>query len=208
MRKSDILNIPNLLSVLRVLMIPAFVVLFFSGGSNLYWASVVLIASGLTDMLDGVIARNFNMITPLGQMLDPFADKLTQATVGVCMMIAYIDQPAIVALFICFFLKELAKGIGGLILLLKKKRPIPAQWYGKVATTAFYISIILVVFSKAFFEVDQLWLIWTLVGVTGLLMLNEFVRYAKVFVQIMKGTYGYDENDKNAVVAEQQTASV
>ena len=66
MKKSDILNIPNLLSLLRILMIPAFVILFFRGGNNLYWAAGVLIASGLTDMLDGVIARHFHMITPLG----------------------------------------------------------------------------------------------------------------------------------------------
>ncbi len=173
-------------------MIPLFVVLFFQGGNSLYWAAGVLIASGLTDMLDGIIARHFNMITPLGQMLDPFADKLTQGTVGVCMMIAYVEQPAIVALFVCFFLKEFAMGLGGLILLLKKKRPIPAQWYGKVATCAFYISIIIVVFSKAIFEYDKLWVIWAFVGVTGLLMGNAFVRYTKVFVQIMKGTYIYD----------------
>lgn len=192
MKKSDILNIPNLLSLLRILMIPAFVILFFRGGNNLYWAAGVLIASGLTDMLDGVIARHFRMITPLGQMLDPFADKLTQGTIGVCMMISYIHQPEIVALFVCFFLKEFAMGLGGLILLLKKKRPVPAQWYGKVATFAFYISIIIVVFSKAIFEYDKLWIIWVFVGLTAVLMVYAFVRYAGIFIQIMKGTYVYD----------------
>ncbi|MGI6261816.1 MAG: CDP-alcohol phosphatidyltransferase family protein [Acutalibacteraceae bacterium] len=192
MKKSDILNIPNLLSLLRILMIPAFVILFFRGGNNLYWAAGVLIASGLTDMLDGVIARHFHMITPLGQMLDPFADKLTQGTIGVCMMISYIHQPEIVALFVCFFLKEFAMGLGGLILLLKKKRPVPAQWYGKVATFAFYISIIIVVFSKAIFEYDKLWIIWVFVGLTAVLMVYAFVRYAGIFIQIMKGTYVYD----------------
>ena len=192
MKKSDILNIPNLLSLLRILMIPAFVILFFRGGNNLYWAAGVLIASGLTDMLDGVIARHFRMITPLGQMLDPFADKLTQGTIGVCMMISYIHQPEIVALCVCFFLKEFAMGLGGLILLLKKKRPVPAQWYGKVATFAFYISIIIVVFSKAIFEYDKLWIIWVFVGLTAVLMVYAFVRYAGIFIQIMKGTYVYD----------------
>ena len=192
MKKSDILNIPNLLSLLRILMIPAFVILFFRGGNNLYWAAGVLIASGLTDMLDGVIARHFHMITPLGQMLDPFADKLTQGTISVCMMISYIHQPEIVALFVCFFLKEFAMGLGGLILLLKKKRPVPAQWYGKVATFAFYISIIIVVFSKAIFEYDKLWIIWVFVGLTAVLMVYAFVRYAGIFIQIMKGTYVYD----------------
>ena len=62
MKKSDVINIPNFLSLLRILMIPAFVVLFFRGGKDLYWAAGVLMASGLTDMLDGVIARHFNMI--------------------------------------------------------------------------------------------------------------------------------------------------
>ena len=192
MKKSDVLNIPNLLSLLRILMIPAFVILFFRGDTHLYWAAGVLIASGLTDMLDGVIARRFHMITPLGQMLDPFADKLTQGTIGVCMMISYIHQPEIVALFVCFFLKEFAMGLGGLILLLKKKRPVPAQWYGKVATFAFYISILIVVFSKAIFEYDKLWVIWVFVGLTAILMVYAFIRYAGIFIQIMKGTYVYD----------------
>ncbi|MDD6175540.1 MAG: CDP-alcohol phosphatidyltransferase family protein [Firmicutes bacterium] len=203
MKKSDVLNIPNLLSLLRILMIPAFVILFFKGGHYLYWAAGVLIASGLTDMLDGVIARHFHMITPLGQMLDPVADKLTQGTIGVCMMIAYIKQPAIVALFVCFFLKEFAMGLGGLILLLKKKRPVPAQWYGKAATFAFYISIIIVVFSKAIFEYDKLWIVWVFVGLTAVLMLYAFVRYAGIFVQIMKGTYVY-----NTAAAQGNTADV
>lgn len=193
MKKTDIVNIPNLLSLLRILMIPAFVMLFFRGGDDLYAAAGVLIASGLTDMLDGVIARRFHMITPLGQMLDPLADKLTQATVGVCMMINYIHQVEIVALFICFFLKEIAMGLGGLILLLKKKRPIPAQWYGKVATFAFYISVIVLVLAKAIFEYDKLWIVWLFVGITALLMINAFVRYVGVFMRIMQGTYVYED---------------
>ncbi len=82
-------------------------------------------------------------------------------------------------------------GLGGLILLLKKKRPVPAQWYGKVATFAFYISIIIVVFSKAIFEYDKLWIIWVFVGLTAVLMVYAFVRYAGIFIQIMKGTYVY-----------------
>ena len=83
-------------------------------------------------------------------------------------------------------------GLGVLILLLKKKRPVPAQWYGKVATFAFYISILIVVFSKAIFEYDKLWFIWVFVGLTAILMVYAFIRYAGIFIQIMKGTYVYD----------------
>lgn len=205
MKKSDVLNIPNLLSLLRILMIPVFVTLFFRGGDYLYWAAGVLIASGLTDMLDGVIARHFHMITPLGQILDPVADKLTQGTIGVCMMIAYIRQPEIVALFVCFFLKEFAMGLGGVILLLKKKRPAPAQWYGKVATFSFYISIIIVVVTKAIFEYDKLWIVWVCVGLTAVMMIYAFVRYAGIFLRILRGTY---VPDAAAPAKTQSTADV
>ena len=194
MKKVDILNIPNLLSLLRIAMIPAFVVLFFRGGHYLYGAVGVLVASGLTDMLDGVIARRCNLITPLGQVLDPIADKLTQGAIGVCMMISYSEYPYIVALFVVFFLKELMMGLGGLILFLKKKRPIPAQWYGKIATVGFYISITFVVLFKAIFEYDKMWIVWIFVGITAVLMINAFVRYAVVFYQICKGTYRYSDD--------------
>ncbi len=203
MNKSTIWNIPNLLSIIRLLLIPPFVILFFQGGDALYGACAILVLSGLSDMLDGVIARKFHQVTALGQVLDPIADKLTQGAVAVCMIIAYASYPAIVALFALFFLKEFLMGIGGLVLFLQKKRPTPAKWYGKAATAAFYLSVVVIIFLKAVLKQEPVWLTWALVVATAVLMLNAFVRYLIVFFQIKNGVYDYGrDNPANSVPAE------
>ena len=96
-----IFTIPNLLSLIRILLIPVFVTLFFQ--DETVWAAVILIVSGLTDTLDGYIARHFHMITNLGKVLDPIADKLTQAVVAFCLCVRI---PAVIPLFILLVLKE------------------------------------------------------------------------------------------------------
>lgn len=79
-------NIPNLLSLLRILLVPVFVILYLLSSDErmdlMYWSFGVLILSGVTDSLDGIIARKCNQITDLGKLLDPVADKLTQVAVG------------------------------------------------------------------------------------------------------------------------------
>ena len=76
-------NIPNLLTTLRILLVPCFVYVYWTvPADGFYWPIVLLALSGLTDVADGMIARKFNMITPLGRFLDPVADKLTIAAVA------------------------------------------------------------------------------------------------------------------------------
>ena len=77
----DILTIPNILSFLRILLITPFMILFLNG--NYVWASLMIIISGLTDCVDGFIARKFNQVSEFGKILDPVADKLTLLAVGV-----------------------------------------------------------------------------------------------------------------------------
>ena len=79
------ITIPNLLSVLRILLILPFVYFFMTG--NVLLAGLMLALSGLSDLFDGMIARKFNQVTDLGKMLDPVADKLTQGTVAICLAI-------------------------------------------------------------------------------------------------------------------------
>ena len=80
-------TIPNLLSLIRILLIPVFGVLFYQG--EIAWAVVVLVLSGLTDFFDGKIARRFNQISALGKILDPIADKLTQITIAVVIFLEF-----------------------------------------------------------------------------------------------------------------------
>ena len=87
-RKDQVLTIPNLLSVIRLALIPLIVWLYI--GKQEYSAAVaVILISGATDIIDGFIARKFNMVSDLGKILDPVADKLTQATVILCLTVKY-----------------------------------------------------------------------------------------------------------------------
>ena len=97
MKKKDFVSIPNILSYIRILLIPVFAYCYLTANTDgdYYFAAVILLFSGLTDMADGMIARKFGMITYLGKILDPLADKLTQATVAVCLAIRVKWKPGL-----------------------------------------------------------------------------------------------------------------
>ena len=137
------LSIPNVLSVFRLILIPVFILTFFSTlRSRMILAALILILSGLTDILDGMIARNFNLITELGKILDPVADKLTQATVCVCL---FLDGIFPLWLLLLFIAKEGLMLAGGATMLKKDKKVSSSKWYGKLATVVFYIVMISVI---------------------------------------------------------------
>ena len=145
---SGCLTVPNLLSLIRILLIPVFGVLFYQG--HIGWAVIVLVISGLTDFFDGKIARRFNQISELGKMLDPVADKLTQITIAIVIFLEFnkSTNPTMqwfkwVLLF--FLFKELLMVIIGAIMLACGLRPVAAEIYGKVATFVFYAVMVLVI---------------------------------------------------------------
>lgn len=179
-----ILTVPNALSVLRILIVPVFAVLYLRG--HVAGAAAALVASGVTDMLDGLIARRFNQITELGKMLDPFADKLTQGMVALCIAIRF---PAIRPLLLLFILKELLMLGCALVLLKKHKRPCAAKWYGKVATVMFYISISAIVAMDGLgimkpdaFNIAAL----AMLGLTAVMMAYAAVKYFQIFLSILR----------------------
>ena len=142
------LTIPNLLCVIRIILVPVFAVLFLQG--HKVAAIIVLIVSGLTDFFDGKIARRFNQVSELGKILDPVADKITQLTLAVMLLILFrqSDSPVIRAfgwVFVVFLAKEAVMVVGGLLMLLFGLKPGAAEMPGKVATMVFYISMILIV---------------------------------------------------------------
>ena len=141
-------TIPNLLSVIRILLIPVFAYLFYNDEKIM--AVVVLAISGLTDTFDGQIARRFNQISALGKVLDPVADKLTQITIAVMLFIDFktATNPIINALgwvFLVFLIKEAVMIVGGLIMLLLNIRPGAAEFWGKAATLVFYIGMVIII---------------------------------------------------------------
>lgn len=178
------LTVPNALSVLRILIIPFFAWFFMR--DQLAAAVVLLVLSGLSDCVDGFIARRLNQVTELGKMLDPLADKLTQGVVALCLAMKF---PVIGPVLLVFILKELVMLCCAIGLLKKKKRPCAARWYGKVATVMFYVSVALIVVMDGFLHVEGLAfqvISYVLLILTAAMMIYSAVRYFQIFLKILR----------------------
>ena len=142
--KKEVFSIPNILSFVRILLIPVFMAFYLTAEIPLdyYIAAAVILISGLTDMADGLIARKFHMITELGKALDPIADKLTQAAIVFTLIFRF---PAMVFLFILLAVKEIFMGVNGLILLKKGKKLDGAMWFGKVCTALLFVVMFVLI---------------------------------------------------------------
>lgn len=142
--KKEILTIPNLLSLFRLVLIPVYVVIYLNAQDNTdyYLAAGILAVSCLTDLIDGKIARHFNMISTLGKILDPLADKATQFTLIICLAMRY---PVLLYLIALFVIKEGFQLIAGCVNLRKGKMLKGALISGKICTTVLFISLIIMV---------------------------------------------------------------
>lgn len=149
--KKEILTIPNLLSLFRLLLIPVYIILYLKAvKTNLaidyIIAASVLAVSCLTDAMDGQIARKFNMITRVGKILDPIADKLTQVALVVCLAIRY---PILWTLACLLVAKEGFQLVGLLLLMRRGKMVNGALMIGKICTTILFTSfVVLVLFPQ------------------------------------------------------------
>lgn len=185
MEMKKIFNIPNILSMLRIVLIPIFVVLYSKADAQntqyYFYASLALILSGVSDLLDGVIARKFNQITYLGKILDPLADKLTQVVVVICVAIK-LDSWVLTAALMVFVIKEILMLVGGLIILRKRITLQSSKWYGKVATAVFYV----VMAAIAMFDWISTEMAFLMILVAALFMMFAFSQYIMDFVNIMK----------------------
>lgn len=132
-------TIPNLLSLFRLLLIPV-IAWLYCGKKNYIFASILVILSGITDIADGYIARKFNMVSDIGKALDPIADKLTQATVLICLGLRY--RP-LWLLVLTMAIKEAVSGLMTLMAIQKTKEIIGADWHGKATTCLLYFTMLL-----------------------------------------------------------------
>ncbi|MBN1777270.1 MAG: CDP-alcohol phosphatidyltransferase family protein [Clostridiales bacterium] len=138
------LNVPNTLTMLRMLMIPVYIALFLNG--HKYWALFTFLLAGATDVADGMIARKFDLITDFGKLMDPLADKLMGLTALLSMTIGTERIPAVVpwAVVIVILGKEALMMLGGLAMLGRHivvySKPIgkAAQFLLTVGLTAAY----------------------------------------------------------------------
>ena len=140
--ENKILTIPNLLSLFRLILIPVIIWLYWFR-KDYFPAGVLLIISGLTDLADGYIARHFNAVSNVGKILDPIADKLTQAAMLFCLVTRF---PLMAAPFGFLVIKEVFIGTTGLLMIRKTGKVVGADFPGKVATTLLYAMMILHIF--------------------------------------------------------------
>lgn len=136
--EGKILTIPNLLSCLRLALIPCFVWTYLVAGEPRATV-LLLLLSGLTDIADGFIARRFHMISNLGKVLDPLADKLTQASMLVCLTSRF---PLMMLPFGLMVVKEMVSVGTGLAAIDRTGEVHSAGWHGKLATVLLYAMLI------------------------------------------------------------------
>lgn len=140
--EKKIITIPNVLSFFRLCLIPV-IVWFYSIEHNYIRAGYILILSGVTDMADGFIARHFHMISNLGKILDPIADKLTQGVMLMCLVLRF---PLMIVPFILLIGKEIYMSVSGILVIQRTGVVCGAEWHGKAATCFLYGMMILHVF--------------------------------------------------------------
>ncbi len=140
------MNIPNILTVLRIILVPIYLWVFYTfRKNNIIYSVLILVLAGITDILDGYIARKYDIITKLGTILDPIADKL----IIFAILISFTSKNMI-PLWILFVIgiKEIVMILGGgYLYCFKNKKIIPANKFGKIATASFYIAIFFVAFN-------------------------------------------------------------
>ncbi len=142
--RKELFSIPNLLSLFRLVLIPVYAYIYLTATQSYQYllAGSIMALSCLTDMIDGKIARKFNMITTVGKILDPLADKVTQFTLTLCLSMKY---PVLMPVLALFVVKELFQLVAG-VFFLRKGRMLPgALMAGKVCTTVLFISLIALV---------------------------------------------------------------
>lgn len=173
------MNIPNLLSLLRLCLVPVFALTFFGPSPNAHtWAALIYALAFATDIADGYIARKFNMITKLGRILDPLADKLMTFTVIICVALDGVIPMWAIAVFFC---KEALMGLGGLAMYRKVKDVTPANWWGKTSTGVFFV----VLAALVLFPIPRPWST-AMISFALCLTIAALIRYAWDFQKLMK----------------------
>lgn len=176
--KKEIFSIPNLMGYFRIFMIPVFCYLYI-GKQRYLAASAVVLLSSLTDLFDGKIARKFNMVTELGKLLDPVADKLTHGALALCLAVRY---PLMWALILLLIVKEGYMAVMGAVLLKKGKKLNGAMWFGKVCTAVLFAGLLVL------FLFPHLPLFWvnSLILVMMAVMTFTLLNYIPVFRQMRR----------------------
>ena len=182
--RREVFSIPNILGYFRILLIPFFTYTFINARSvsDYYTPAVIVGVSSITDMFDGLIARKFNMVTELGKLVDPLADKLTQGALILCFIVKYHYMRYLLALYV---LKEGFMLVAGIIVLKHNGHKLNgAKWYGKVSTALVYIVMFIMFLRPIFFPHMSEATINYLILLCGFAMAATLVLYVPVFVKL------------------------
>ena len=193
--RNDVFTIPNIMTFMRIILIPVFMFFFLTskGKPDRLWIALgILVLSGISDVLDGFIARKFNMVSDLGIALDPIADKLTQFAVMLCLVFRF---PNMLVPLLLIVVKEVVTGIFALLIIRKTGLIKGARWYGKVTTVLLYIMMglhliwpILHRFWPGTFASEQLPQTISVVSISlcVVMMLFSFAMYVRRYVLMLR----------------------
>ncbi len=177
---NKILTPPNIITFIRLLLVPVFAILYFALPDARWIAFICFGVACLSDVIDGYIARKYDMTSKIGTVLDPLADKLMYITVGFCLV---INGTIWLAFFIVYLVKEMLMIVLAARLLKNEDEVIPSRWYGKLATALFFVIISFSIVYPAGW--DTLWLNIAYAAVL-VLAIYAFVRYGLTFLNIYK----------------------
>ena len=161
-------NLPNILTMTRFLFIPLFIVVFFNGYELSAYG--ILLIAGITDVLDGYLARKNNQVTYLGSMLDPLADKLMMLTVIVSLLIAEYISFLLAELI---FFRDAGMIVSSLVFHFRGKKTVPANTLGKITTVLFYLAVLLIIFELPYHK-EFLWFVVSFAFLTSFNYVREF----------------------------------
>ena len=174
--KKELLTIPNMLSIFRLVLIPVYITIYLGATEPAHYAIAagILVISCLTDMLDGKIARKFNMISNLGKILDPMADKATQLALIICLLTTY---PQLLFMMILFLVKEFFQLFAFVFNLRKGKVLDGALFIGKVCTTVLFVTLtVMILLPNLSATVSGL-----LIGINCFFLLIALIEYVRAF---------------------------
>ena len=190
------MNVPNTLTVIRLILVPVFVITMFAP-LPLQWSWLplaIIVLSGITDVADGYIARHFNQITQLGKILDPLADKLSLLALSICIAVKF--SPFWIIAIVVIVKEILLILVGGY--LMKKKIKIPSsRWFGKACTAVTYCCYIILLGLPIFQLPAPAWMLWTMVILILVLMLLAFFSYLPVYLRLLQQNKPLEESGQD-----------
>jgi cardiolipin synthase len=178
LKKDQIFTIPNLLSVIRLLMIPQIIWLYCEAHRH-HSAVAVVMLSGITDIADGIIARKYKMVSDFGKILDPVADKLTQASLTLCLAVSH---RLMILLIIEFAFCEACMLVMGYITILRHDSVNSSRWHGKLTTVVLYaVMTALILFPGIPAEAAD-----GMIIVCGVIMLMSQIMYIRFYMHLWR----------------------